>query len=110
MSRLEFSVQGSASEPYRVVFEKVGDNLNAYCSCPAGANGQCCKHRLRLLSGNPEGVISDSHSLLNDLASWLVGTNVETALVELIRAEDAQNLAKQRLAKAKKLLAAAFRA
>lgn len=109
MDRLEFCVQGSAEEPYRVVFEKTEGNLNAYCTCPAGANGQYCKHRFRLLSGNPEGLTSGNHSMLERVVSWLVGTDVEAALVELARAEDAQESAKKRLSKAKKMLAEALR-
>lgn len=109
MNRVEFFVQGSADEPYRVTIEKSVNNLNAFCTCPAGENGQYCKHRFRLLSGNPEGVVTGDLSLLPAIVDWLVGTDVERALQRLSDAEDRCEEAKQTLSSAKKNLAVALR-
>jgi uncharacterized Zn finger protein len=105
MERLEFLVQGSASDPYRVTLERLDNNLNAYCTCSAGSNGQTCKHRMRILSGNPDGLIEANIEHLKQAVDWLVGTDVELALSELARAEDAFETAKQLLAAAKKKVA-----
>ena len=109
MESIECLVQGSGSEPYRVVIWKVGNNLSAYCSCPAGSNGQSCKHRLRLLSGNPDGAIDVSKDQLASIVSWVVGSDVELALQELVKAEDQLALSQQAVVAAKKRLAEALR-
>lgn len=108
MERMVFLVQGSEIEPYRVTLEKVEGNLNAYCTCAAGSNGQYCKHRFRILSGNPEGIIGLDSNELRKAVDWLVGTDVEAALKTLVMAEDNFDAAKKELAKAKKLLAQAL--
>lgn len=104
MERMMFVVQGSEAEPYRVTLEKSGRNLNAYCTCAAGSNGQYCKHRFRILSGNPEGIINPNMDELRLAVDWLNGTDVETALKNLVLAEDYFEAAKKDLAKAKKYL------
>lgn len=108
MERMEFMVQGSEVEPYRVTLERSGSNLNAYCTCAAGSNGQYCKHRFRILSGNPEGLIDPDSGMLCTAVDWLSGTDVEEALCELAKAEDRFESAKKELSKAKKLLAQAL--
>jgi hypothetical protein len=108
MDRMVFMVQGSEIEPYRVTLEKADGNLNAYCTCAAGSNGQSCKHRFRILSGNPEGLIDSDLGDLGLAVDWVIGTDVETALRGLIAAEDNFEAAKKELAKAKKMLAQAL--
>ena len=59
MSTVSFHVQGSAEEPYNVTFQKRSDtNLSAYCTCPAGKNGQYCKHRINIMAGSTTGIVS----------------------------------------------------
>jgi NAD-dependent DNA ligase len=107
--RLEFFVKGSAIEPYRVVIEKNDDDLNAFCTCPAGVNGQACKHRLRILSGNLDGVVAGDISQITAVVDWVSGTDVERYLKSLIEAEDAYEAAKKRLSVARKEFAASLR-
>ena len=57
---VSFLVQGSAPEPYHVLFRRNGANLSAYCTCPAGENGMHCKHRIRILQGLAEGIVSEN--------------------------------------------------
>lgn len=108
-NRIEFLIQGSASEPYRVIIEKCDTNLNAYCTCPAGTAGQSCKHRLAVLSGSPIGILSDNTDQLSVVVDWVEGTDVEAALRQVIFAEDELKRAKQALANAKKQLAGTLR-
>ena len=108
MDRMEFFVQGSEIEPYHVIIEKTGNNLNAYCTCAAGSNGQYCKHRFRILSGNPEAIISPDYVALRQAVDWLAGTDVEAALSTLASAEDSYEKAKRELSLAKKVLAQAL--
>jgi len=101
----EFFVQGSAAEPYRVTFKKESNNLNAYCTCPAGQNGMYCKHRFNILKGNTKGIVSDNQSDVAEVTSWLPGTDVEAAIkeVDLLEAEFAR--IKKQLSAAKKRVA-----
>lgn len=100
MERLVFMVQGSSSEPYRVVLEKNGGGLDGFCTCAAGSKRQVCKHVMRILMGNPEGIVEgDAH--LSAANGWLAGSDVERALIKLALAEDNLASAKSLLRKAK---------
>ena len=108
MERIEFLVQGSAVEPYRVTFMKEGTNLSAYCTCPAGENGQYCKHRFSILEGSTKGIVSENAADAATVISWLAGTDVQAAMIEVKRLEaEAAELTK-RLSRAKKSLARAM--
>jgi hypothetical protein len=109
MEEIRFLVQGSAKEPYRVTFRKNGNNLSAYCTCPAGENGQYCKHRINILSGITHGIVSGNEPTVQVITSWLQGTDVEVALSGFIEAEKQYERAKLELSAAKKRLAKAFR-
>lgn len=105
MKDICFLVQGSAEEPYKVTFKKNGSNLSAYCTCPAGDNGQFCKHRFRILDGCDDGIVSDNKEEVIIVKSWLRGTDVEAALNEVAEKERAIEKIKQDLSAAKKKLA-----
>ncbi|MGA2151244.1 MAG: SWIM zinc finger family protein [Geobacteraceae bacterium] len=109
MDELRFLVQGSAEAPYRVTFQKNGNNLSAYCTCPAGNNGQYCKHRFNIISGITDGIVSNNEQDVKIVESWLPGTDVEDALNEVMDAEEQFEKAKHKLSSAKKRLAGAFR-
>lgn len=109
MTRLEFNVQGSANKPYRVLLEREKGNLNAFCSCPAGSNGQTCKHILRILSGNPEGLDGADCGHLRTAVDWVLDSDVGVALRTLTEAEDRYQSAKRHLADAKKRLSASLK-
>ncbi len=109
MDELRFLVQGSAEVPYRVTFQKSGHNLSAYCTCPAGDNGQYCKHRFNILGGYTDGIVSGNETEVKIAASWLQGTDVEVALNNVLDAEEQFERAKKELSAAKKRLAEAFR-
>lgn len=109
MNEFIFLVQGSAVEPYKVTFRKIGENLSAYCTCPAGDNGQYCKHRFSILGGFTDGIVSGNESDVTVVTSWLSGTDVEVAMENVMDAEEKFEEAKRKLAVAKKQLAKAFR-
>ena len=105
----KFLVQGSASEPYEVVFRRDGSNLSAYCTCPAGTNGNPCKHRFAILNGLEKDIVSGNESQVAEVAGWLPGTDVEAAMAQVEALEDQASQIKQALSKAKKDLAKAMR-
>lgn len=110
MSEIRFQVQGSSPEPYEVRFVmRDRNNLSAYCTCAAGQNGQYCKHRFRILSGETEGIVSDNPNQVLVVASWLPGTDIEARIKECITAEQELEQAKQKASEAKRALTRSMR-
>lgn len=108
MENIVFLVQGSAVDPYRVTFRKEGSNLNAYCTCPASANGQYCKHRFAILGGETAGIVSRNADQVQTVVTWLPGTDVAEALKALIAAERKFENARKSVIKARDDLAASL--
>ena len=104
----EFSVQGSEAEPYKVIFEKDETSLRGSCTCRAGIFGQLCKHRLLILGGLTDGVVSSSLDDVGEVASWLAGTNVAAALADLAALEAEKAVIETRIKQAKKVVAQAL--
>lgn len=110
MQEIRFEVQGSAPDPYGVVFVKRSDkNLSAYCSCPAGENGQYCKHRFNILAGVTKGIVSGNETDVKVIQSWLLGTDLELAINKMRDLEKEAEKIKQALSSAKKDVAKAMR-
>lgn len=109
MESIFFSVKGSSPEPYQVTFQRKGSNISAYCTCPAGVNGQPCKHRLAILAGSTANVVSKNPSDVEIVGSWLPGSDIEAAWVEVKRLEHEAEQIKAKLSLAKKALAKALR-
>lgn len=105
MDSIDFLVQGSANDPYKVSFQKVNSNLLAFCTCAAGKGGQFCKHRTGILIGSSEGVVSNNKDQINLVVTWLSGSSLELALIEVQRAEADLDQAKKRASSAKRKLA-----
>lgn len=104
-----FRVQGSQPEPYEVVFERLSSkNMRARCNCQAGDFGLICKHRIKILEGNAQGIESSNKSDVQVVQSWLQGTDVSSALLELKFLEVEAERLKNEIAAARKRLAAAF--
>ena len=109
MEEIIFKVKGSAPEPYKVTFTKNKNNINAFCTCPAGENGQYCKHRFAIMAGDSKAVVSSNKEQVMVIKSWLPGLDLEEALMELAEAEHEYDKAKKRLTAAKKNIARAMR-
>jgi hypothetical protein len=108
-SKLTFLVQGSAQEPYEVNFLKHNDNLNAYCTCPAGVLGQFCKHKFNILEGSTKAVVSYNAGEVEVVATWLAGSDVETALIALYEVQFELSKLKKKLSLARKEVARVMR-
>lgn len=106
LEKISFLVQGSNIEPYKVTFYKGSDkNLYAVCTCDAGRNGQHCKHRISLLLGDTENVVSNNLSDVDVISRWLFESNIDDAM-KLVKAAEAElEKAKKKVAEAKKNLA-----
>ena len=109
MQEISFEVQGSAPEPYVVIFVKRSDtNLSAYCSCLDGEYGQYCKHPFNILDGVTKGIVSDNLDDVKIVQSWLAGTDVEETLIKLRKLEAEAARLKKELSTAKKEVAKAM--
>jgi uncharacterized Zn finger protein len=109
MNILYFSVQGSEAAPYKITFKKTDGNFSAYCTCAAGENGMYCKHRFALLNGDITGLVGDNSNDILTVKEWLVDTDVERAMQEVLIAEQKLDAAKAQLTMAKKNLARSMR-
>lgn len=105
---LQFLVQGSDPKPYKVVFKRDGPDLKATCTCKAGMNGILCKHRLLILDGEKCGIISENIDQVAEVASWLLGSNVASAISEVVALEAQKKTLDAKIKHAKKLIADAL--
>lgn len=70
--------------------------------------GQYCKHRIRILEGSEEGIVSKNGDVVKTVISWLSGTDVEKAIRDVRSGENRLELAKSELTTLKKKLARAL--
>jgi len=109
MPSLHFFVQGSDPEPYEVkIVQRENMNVSAYCSCAAGEKGLHCKHRVRILRGQIDDIVSDNQDDVKTVVSWISGSDIETAIYDLMRAEEELESLKKRITSFKKSLARAM--
>ena len=108
MNEITFRVEGSAKEPYEVLFIKDGDSLTAICNCPAGQFSNVCKHRLAILDGRTRGIVSDNAGEVGIVVGWLAGTDVEAALAALRKLEGRENADASAVKSARRRLARAM--
>jgi hypothetical protein len=64
-----------------------------------------CKHRIRILRGSLDGIVSSNTVEVSTVAGWLGGTDVETALRTIESLEKEAERIKGALSAAKKALA-----
>lgn len=94
MESVTIKVQGSSKTHYRVTFEKRGRVLRADCTCDAGQMGTWCKHRRRILAGNTVDVV-EGQDMVETVARWFSGSDLETAIRAAEAAEDAMAAAEK---------------
>ncbi|MGD1103636.1 MAG: SWIM zinc finger family protein [Terriglobia bacterium] len=105
---IKFLVRGSEEVPYEIIFNKEGERVTATCSCPAGVKGptgQCCKHRIGVLRGDTEGIVSANVEEVKTVLGWITGSDIEIAVQQLSEGEAELERAKRKVAAAKKALA-----
>jgi uncharacterized Zn finger protein len=102
----QFRVQGSAAEPYVVSFRRRGgNNISATCTCPAAQIGMSCKHRMDILRGRVECIVSPNAADVATVAGWFAGSDVQTALDTIERLEKEAEAIQTALTAAKKAFA-----
>lgn len=106
--RLEFIVEGSRGDQYRVTDERTAENLNVFCTCKAGEDSLYCKHRFALFDGDTTNLQSGNEDYVGLLQEMLNGTDVELALNDVKRLDMAHEDARKALGSAKRALAKAM--
>jgi len=104
-----FRVKGRHDTVYESAFRLDGDNLTAWCTCSKGELGQYCVHVLSILLGEGKGVIGDTTDQVEKVRSWVEGTDVGAALMELAQAELALGKARQEVERAREKVSQAIR-
>lgn len=102
--QIQFLVQGLTSEPYEVTFIKDDYNLYVTCTCPAGEVGNLCKHRVDILKGETQNIVSDNKADVETIKEWLSTSYLDFAFASYLAAEKAVTEAKERFILAKKEL------
>ena len=102
---IEFLVQGSSEEPYTVTFSKEDESFTVWCTCTAGEYGRSCKHRLNIIAGKKNNIVSDNLEDVDIIQTWLPGSHLESALSNVEEAEKRAAEAKRTLSEAKTRLA-----
>ena len=67
-----------------------------------------CKHRIRILLGLVEGIVSENTKDVQTVVGWVVGTDVEVALVTVVTLEKEADRIKSNLSAAKHALSRCF--
>lgn len=105
---IKFLIQGSQADPYKVVFSVNGTSLTAHCNCPAGENGMYCKHRMRILCGDDEGIVSGNNQDIQLVIDSLKSSSLNVSLQELLASEKNFEQAKKDLSIKKKRMSNAL--
>lgn len=109
MKEINFQVQGSASEPYNIKISLDGDKLKCICDCPAGSKGIHCKHWMSIFEGKKQKYINLDDSQIEEIRSWLPGSDLEYAWNELEEIKVQEEQIKKELAKRKKEVLSKFK-
>jgi hypothetical protein len=104
MDDLVFAVR-SSSNPlvYQLRATRTATGVRFSCSCPAGDNGQHCKHR-----GDVTAIAEGTHDDVLALAELVRNSQIVTAMREVEDAEKAVAAAQRNLKKAKQALGRAM--
>jgi hypothetical protein len=107
--KIMFLVQGLEKEPYQIMFTRVDEDghhqLICECECISAAHGDLCGHRLRILEGSTSHIVSDNRDQVYIVQQWLMGTELEQAVRELVKAEKLLDYAERQLSTARNQLA-----
>ena len=88
MKEISYQVQGSASEPYNITISLNGSNLRCICDCPAGSMGTHCKHWMSVFEGKKQDYINLNESQIEEIRSWLSGSDLEEPWNEFNKIKD----------------------
>lgn len=97
----------SSGNEYTVQVFPTSDGPVITCDCPAGENGQYCKHRFSLISGDESEVVK-SDAPVTEIAALVRGSRLEEAIAAMHRQETVVKKAQADLRAIKKTVAKAM--
>ena len=83
MKELNFKVQGSAEEPYKVTFYYENGNLTTTYTCQAGYSKMMCKHRTNLINGDVTNLVSNNSDDILILKDWYQNSQIESLISQV---------------------------
>jgi len=108
---MNFVVQSKSSgNEYTVQVFATEDGPVITCDCPAGENGQYCKHRLALISGDESEVVEvvEADAPVGEIAKLFAGSRLEAAISAMYKQEAVVKKAQADLRAIKKTVANAM--
>ena len=96
MKKISYQVQGSASEPYSITISLDGTNLTCLCDCQAGMQGKHCKHWMSVFEGKKQDYIDLNDAQIDEIQSWLSGSELEQRWIELNRVLEEEEAIKEK--------------
>ena len=104
MKKITYQVQGTAAEPYSITISLDGTNLTCLCDCQAGMNGKHCKHWMSVFEGKKQDYIGLNDAQIDEIQSWLSGSELEQRWIELNRVLEEEEAIKKKKKAAYKAL------
>ena len=105
---MKFLIKSRSSEnEYAVHVYETDDGPVITCDCPAAENGQYCKHRLALISGDERDVI-EADTPVSAVANLVEGSRLKAAIDAMHKQEAAVKKAQTELRALKKSVANAM--
>ena len=105
---LVFTVRSSSSdELYKLEAYRTATGVRFACTCPAGENGQHCKHRVAMLLGDAASVVEGTEQIAA-LTEMVAGSPIVAALAKVGEAEKSLAVTQRALKTAKAGLAKAL--
>ena len=105
---MDFDVLSSdGATVYHVTVGVSGGKVRASCTCRAGELGKLCKHKIGILSGRPDLLVSADNETtreLNRFVTQIADTECAVLVTEFLEADAELKEQKQRLDRAKRNL------
>ena len=98
MKKISYKVQGSAKTPYSIVIKKNNNKIQCLCDCNAGRSKMHCKHWMGVFEGKKQEYIGISKEQLDEIKSWLSGSDVEQAWNDYQKIKEKEDDLKKQIA------------
>ena len=109
MPALEFIVRSSSSdEVYFLKAYETQAGVRFTCSCPAGENGQHCKHRIALANGDTSRLAQPNDVAVKALIAMLSTTSIPQTVTRIVELEQIAASIKKEISEEKKKLSILF--
>lgn len=109
MEKLIFLMKYEELAPHEVIFRREGKAVTASCSCSSAKLGMDCRHRLDLIGGRDQCLVSGNYEDTNILKEWLENTPLKRAFADFEALRKASWQISEDIQEARRVLAAELR-